>query len=109
MRCGRFSLKVPSGAFKGVGVITMTMPDSTLMVCDLAIAPVTLNGFRTPVELTADLSSTNMVDASGCTNYWYDPKRLLWVSLISKSRCSGSLITTALDHFSTYGSGKAGW
>ena len=107
--CGRYSLKVPSGAFKGLGVITMTMRDSTVMVCNLSISPVSLNNFNTPVELTADLSSTNMLDASGCTNYWYDPTRTLWVSLIAKSRCSGSLITTTLDHFSTYGSGKAGW
>jgi hypothetical protein len=109
MRAGRFSLKIPAGAYKGVAEISMTMPDSTVMVCDLAISPVSLNNFKVPVELSADLSSTNMTDASGCTNYWYDPTRRLWVSLASKSRCSGSLVTSSLNHFSTYGSGKAGW
>jgi len=109
MRAGRFSLKVPACAFKGVAQITMTMPDSTVMICDLAIAPLSLNRFAIPVELTADLSSANMTDASGCTNYWYDPSRRLWVSLVAKSRCSGTLITSSLQHFSTYGSGKAGW
>jgi hypothetical protein len=109
MRAGRFSLKVPAGAYQGVAVITMTMPDSTVMVCDLAIAPLSLNKFSVPVQLTADLSSTNLTDASGCTNYWFDPSRRIWVSLVAKSRCSGTLITSSLGHFSTYGSGKAGW
>ena len=109
LHCGRYSLKVPCGAYAGVGVITMTMRDSTVMVCNLTISPVTLNRFKVPVELTADLSSNNMTDASGCTNYWFDPTRLVWVSLVSQSRWSGYLITTDLAHFSTYGSGKAGW
>jgi hypothetical protein len=109
MRAGRFSLVVPPGAFKGVAVISMTMPDSTVMVCDLGIAPLSLNKFSVPVQLTADLSSANMTDASGCTNYWFDPTNVRWVSLVAKSRCSGSLVTSSLDHFSTYGSGKAGW
>src|SRR5207253_1628162 len=90
MRAGRFRLNVPAGAYKGVARITMTMPDSTVMVCDLAIAPVSANNFKVPVALTADLSSRSMTDASGCTNYWYDPSRLRWVSLVSKSRCSGA-------------------
>jgi len=109
LRAGRFSLVVPAGAFQGLAVISMTMPDSTVMVCDLAITPSSLNKFSVPVQLTADLSSTNMKDASGCTNYWFDPTNVRWVSLSTKSRCSGSLVTSGLDHFSTYGSGKAGW
>ena len=109
MRVGRFSLAIPAGAFVGTATVTMTMPDSTLMVCDLQIAPATLNRFKVPVQLTADLSAPGKLDASDCTNYWYDPLGLRWVSLDSKSRCSGTLITTDLMHFSTYGSGKAGW
>jgi hypothetical protein len=109
LRVGRFSLAIPAGAFEGSAVVTMTMPDSTLMVCDLEITPLTQNHFKVPAELTADLSAPGKLDASDCTNYWYDPLSMRWVNLESKSRCSGTLITTNLEHFSTYGSGKAGW
>ena len=109
LRAGRFSVKIPAGAFKGPATVTISMPDTTVMICQLGITPEAANKFKTPAMLTADLSSPTMTDASGCTNYWYDPTRFTWVSLTSKSRCSGTLITTALDHFSTYGSGKAGW
>jgi len=109
VRAGRFSLEIPPGAFQGQGLVTLSMPDSTLMVCDLSIQPMALNHFDVPVKLTADLSAPGMTDASDCTNYWYDPTRMDWVSLRTKSQCSGTLITTTLEHFSRYGSGKAGW
>jgi hypothetical protein len=109
IRAGRFSVMIPPGAFVGPATVTVTMPDSTVMICDLSISPAAANKFSKPVQLTADLSSPDMTDASGCTNYWFDPTRLTWVSLVSKSRCSGSLVTTSLSHFSKYGSGKAGW
>jgi len=106
---GRYTLVVPPGAFKGTAFITLSMPDSTVMVCDLSIQPSTSNHFDVPVELNADLSAPGKTDASDCTTYWYDPVRMDWVSMSSKSRCSGTLITTDLEHFSRYGSGKAGW
>jgi len=109
IRAGRFSLEIPPGAFEGKGLVTLSMPDSTVMVSDVSIHPATLNHFREPVKLTADLSAPGMTDASDCTMYWYDPVRMSWVGLNSKSRCSGALITTTLEHFSRYGSGKAGW
>lgn len=109
VRVGRYSLEIPPGAYKGQGLITLSMPDSTVMVCDLSIQPATLSPFAEPLKLQADLSAPGMNDASDCTTYWYDPVRMGWVSMSSKSQCSGTLITTALEHFSRYGSGKAGW
>jgi hypothetical protein len=109
VRAGRFTVKVPPGAFSGTATVTVTMPDSALMLCDLSISPASANRFKVPVQLVADLSSANLTDASTFTMYWYDPTRLLWMSLLSKSRTSGALVTTDLNHFSRYASGKAGW
>ena len=109
VRVGRFSVKIPPGAFIGPATVTMSMPDSNVMICDLAITPQAANKFKYPVQLTADFSSSGITDVSTLTTYWYDPTRITWVNLSAKSRISGSAVTTALEHFSTYGSGKAGW
>jgi len=109
VRAGRFSVMIPPGAFVGPATVTVSMPDSTVMICDLAISPAAANKFLKPVQLMANLYSPDMTDASGCTNYWFDPTRNTWVSLATKSSCAGALITTNLSHFSKYGSGKAGW
>ena len=109
LRAGRFSVKLPPGAFSGSANVTLSMPDSTLMICELSISPSSANRFRYPAKLTADLSSSGITDASTYTTYWYDPARLTWVNLSAKSNVSGSTVTTALEHFSKYGSGKAGW
>jgi hypothetical protein len=109
VRAGRFGVKIPAGAFAGTAQVTVTMPDSTMMLCDLSISPASANLFKVPVKLVADLASTNLTDASTYTMYWYDPNRVLWKSLVAKSRTSGTLVVTDLDHFSRYASGKAGW
>jgi hypothetical protein len=109
VRVGRFSVKLPAGAFSGTATVTMSMPDSNLMICDLSISPSSANKFKYPAQLTADFSSSGITDVSTLTTYWYDPTRVTWVSLSMKSRISGSAVTTALEHFSKYGSGKAGW
>jgi hypothetical protein len=106
LRVGRFYLTVPAGAIEGTATVTVTMPDSTVMICDLSISPDTANHFKVPVELTADLSGA---DASTSTMYWYDPAGQRWVNLFVKSRIVGTKVTTSLEHFSTYGAGKAGW
>ncbi|HXL15456.1 MAG TPA: hypothetical protein VN972_05160 [Methylomirabilota bacterium] len=109
VRAGRFSVKIPAGAVSGTATVTLTMPDSTVMVCDLSIAPSSANAFNVPVQLTADLSSTDLPDASSLTMYWYDPIRVTWVNCASKSRTMGTQITMNLEHFSRYAAGKAGW
>jgi hypothetical protein len=109
LKAGRFSVRIPAGAFKGPATVTISMPDSTLMLCQLSITPDAANKFKTPATLTADLSSTGITDAQGFTMYWYDPTKLTWVNLFAKSTVSGATISTSLDHFSTYAAGKAGW
>jgi hypothetical protein len=109
VRAGRFAVRIPAGAFPGVAQVTVTMPDSSMMLCDLSISPASVNQFKVPVQLVADLSATDMTDASTCTMYWYDPNRVLWKNLVAKTRTSGTLVVTDLDHFSKYAAGKAGW
>jgi len=109
VRAGRFSVMLPAGAFSGPAVVTVSMSDSTVMICDLTISPATANKFKTPALLTADLSSPGLIDAAAFTTYWYDPAKAAWVNLLAKSRVSGTKVTTTLDHFSTYAAGKAGW
>jgi len=109
VRAGRFAVIVPAGAISGAAQVTVTMPDSTMMLCDLSISPPSANQFKIPVQLVADLSSAKLLDVSKCTTYWYDPNRATWMSLAAKSRTSGPLVLTDLNHFSKYASGKAGW
>lgn len=110
---GRFTVKLPPGAFLGVATVTVSMPDSSVMICDLTITAGpgcnAENRFDVPVDLTADVSAPGLADASEVTMYWYDPDRDLWVDLFVESRHSGSEVTTSLHHFSKYGAGKAGW
>lgn len=109
VRAGRFSVKLAAGAFAGTANVTLSMADSTLMICDVSISPQSANGFRSPVQLTVDLASPGLTDAQNLTMFWYDPTKLLWVNLSAKSRVSGTTVTTSLDHFSKYAAGKAGW
>jgi len=108
VRAGRFTVQVPPGAFSGVAAVTVSMPDSTVMICDLRISPPAANRFTRPAVLTADLSGLS-ADAATFTMYWYDPARRAWVNLATKSKTAGTSVSASLDHFSTYGAGKAGW
>jgi hypothetical protein len=106
---GRFTLKLPPGAFTGTGMVTMTMRDTTVLVCELDVTPSTANAFRNPAELTADLSGLN-VPGDEVAIYWYDPTRERWDSCPAQTKDAGTTRVTAyLQHFSTYGAGKAGW
>ncbi len=108
LQCGRYTLKVPPGAYAGAATITMTLADSTVLLCDLEIAPLDRNGFLVPVELilsTKDLG----VDRSTLGLFWYDPSRLVWVDLFAGSDPTSATLTAHLPHFSIYAAGKAGW
>jgi hypothetical protein len=119
LRCGRFVLVVPPGAWGGKGDVTMTMPDTTVMVVDLGIYPTKLSPFVAPVELclvTEDLA----VSVDGLAMYWWDPAASDWKAqtvdkdltdnpelILNQSYTKGMVIE--LQHFSRYSGGKAGW
>ncbi len=108
LRCGRFRLDIPAGAFSGTATIQMAQPDSTVMLCDLSISPSTLNHFAKPVTLTLDASGIT-VSATSLSIYWYDPLTRLWIDLRSRTDPATGQVTQQLTHFSRYVGGKAGW
>jgi hypothetical protein len=121
MRCGRFFLTVPPGAFLGLGTITMTTVDSTVMICDLEIHPDNLNAFRAPVRISMCTNGAD-VDPDSLTMYWYNTETKKWVDIGADkhpsdvAECTGGPyppnmvgIVSSLSHFSRYAGGKAGW
>ena len=120
MRCGRFVLLVPAGAFDGTGTVTMSMPDSTIMIVDLSIAPAELNGFKLPVDLAITTTDVSVTPDS-LQLYYYNPESNEWLSLACDTavqddpRLVEDVLTTTrglltpLEHFSKYSAGKAGW
>ena len=113
LQCGRFLLSIPAGAFEGEGTISMTMPDSTVMVVDIEIEPEGLNNFNEQVKLCL-LTDGTQLDEQDLQIYWWDPDQTEWKAL----GCSSDLsevtgttegILTHLNHFSRYSGGKAGW
>lgn len=132
VRCGRFFLAFAPGAFDSVGTVTMSMPDSTLMVLNLEIAPARRNGFRAPVYLAANTTDTD-VPSDSLAIYWMDPKSGTWTDVTTAKTVTSATdcvtevdggtsggdtpdanwaslgVTSTLQHFSTYSTGKAGW
>lgn len=108
LRGGRFVLRVPAGAYDGIATVTMTLPDSTVMLCDMEISPVSLNAFKVPVDLRLDTSDLS-IDPSELSIYWYDPLRERWVDMYATPDPVSGGITESLSHFSRYAGGKAGW
>jgi len=106
--CGRFSVIVPSGAFIGPATITISVADPSVLVCDLSITPQAANRFKVPVQLVTDLKDLT-VSVPSQTTYWYDPVHDQWVNLTASTDSSSKTVTAYLNHFSIYGTGKAGW
>jgi hypothetical protein len=129
IRCGRFLLRVPAGAFEGKGIVGMSMEDSTVMIVDLHIEPADRNDFLRPVDLVV---CTTGLDVSPDTLeiYWYSTDAKNWQHLTcdkyledepdlmepgtdygSGSSDSTTMrgVRTPLTHFSRYSAGKAGW
>lgn len=116
LRCGRFLLSVPAGAFEGEGTVSMSMPDSTVMVVDLEITPGERNDFKEPVKLCLLTDGTGL-EEEDLQIYWWDPEKADWKALgCDKDLSDDTAITgtsegllTHLSHFSRYSGGKAGW
>jgi len=121
MRCGRFVLLVPGGAFAGTGTVTMSMPDSTVMIVDLSIEPADLNGFQKPIDLAITTTDV-MVSPESLQLYYYNPDLKEWTSLSCDTAVEDDPrlveeqsvtvtrgLLTPLNHFSKYSAGKAGW
>src|SRR6185295_14224760 len=91
LQCGRFLLVVPDSSLDSTATITMTMRDSTAMVCDLDIQPARLNRFRKDVLLSVNTTGTS-TDAELLSIYWYNPTGRSWVDM----NCEKDLATTKM-------------
>lgn len=121
LRCGRFVLLVPDSAFAGTGTVTMSMPDSTIMIVDLSIEPADLNGFQKPIDLAITTTDVSVTPDS-LQIYYYNPDSKEWTSLACDTALENDPrlveeqqvtvtrgLLTPLEHFSKYSAGKAGW
>jgi hypothetical protein len=111
---GRFAVVVPPGAFDMVARVTITVPDTTVMMCQLGISPPEANDFQVPVTLGSDCGNIPGIDPGTLATLWYDPARAAWVELPRANGLTGAVVQTPLSHFSEYGvvdpnTGKSGW
>ena len=105
---GRWKLVVPAGAFVGTGVLSISVPDTTVDQCNLSIAPLSLNHFLEPVELRFLCGSMQEADLRDMR--WWNPATKTWVIIQSWPNSEDVSRCAPLAHFSTYASGgKAGW
>jgi hypothetical protein len=108
LKNGDWTVKIPAGAFSGIGVVTITVPDPSVRSCDLSIVPSMLNSFRVPVTLSCRLQSTTEVATYEIQ--WWDPGAKTWKSVPSTTSATTMSCDATLPHFSTYRcGGKAGW
>lgn len=108
LRCGKWTLEMPAGAFTGSATISMTSVDGVEPTIDLQISDESKNAFRTPVWLSYKYNNGN--DAADKAIFWWDPFNRRWVPVPSLIvDLMGGELKVPLWHFSTYKSGKAGW
>lgn len=109
-QCGRFTVVVPPGAFRGSADVILRVPDGTRLACDLEISPPSANGFARPVQLQMDAVGT-LASGGLVIGYW-DPAVRRWTRVPGSAYDLRSLkLSAPLWHFSRYGGceGKAGW
>ncbi|MFN8589564.1 MAG: hypothetical protein U0704_18460 [Candidatus Eisenbacteria bacterium] len=109
-KCGRFSVVVPPGAWRGNAAVTIRVPDGTRLACDLSISPESANGFSRPVQLQMD--AVGAVATGGLVIGWWDPALGRWTRVPGSVQDLLTLkLSAPLWHFSRYGGceGKAGW
>jgi len=110
---GRFSLQVPKGAWEGTLTVTMTVPNPTVMRCDLTIDKPDQNHFKQPVVLCGmcnNVVSANSAD--GMVFVCLNDMTGKWSPVAgSTTNANTGLVSASLQHFSQYGvaQGKAGW
>jgi hypothetical protein len=119
LHCGLFVLVITKDEWFGKGEVTMTMPDSTVMLVDLDINPISLNKFKVPVTLCLVTEGTT-VRLQDLSMYWWDPEVGKWTYQVTDKNLLDNLdllygesytqgMAIELGHFSRYSGGKAGW
>jgi len=104
---GDWTVKIPAGAFVGIGTISVRVPDTSVRKCELSIFPSLLNSFLVPVTLSCRLPNADA--ASTYVMMWWDPATSTWKTIPSTTSTMTLSCDAPLPHFSTYSCGKAGW
>lgn len=109
--CGHFKLVVPPGAFAGRATVSLTVPDPSVMKCQLDVSSAGAQ-LLLPVLLEADCSSGVNVDPSSLVMMWDDVQNDRWDVVPGSSVSAATLVVGApVLRCGSYGvaGGKAGW
>jgi hypothetical protein len=108
---GRFTVRVPKGAWVGKATVQIQVPDPGTLTCELGMRG-GLPTFLIPVTLETDVSGAINADPARFQVVWLNEQQGIWV-LVPDSLLNLKLLKllTPLLHFSKYGvvQGKAGW
>ena len=104
---GRVTVAFPPGAVSGRARVTIHVPQSATVECDLNISPAPLNQFSQPVRLTLNCQGTDVTpdNIAGLCIYWHEPKGG-WVKVGDQVDPSTLSVSADLQHFSSY---RSGW
>lgn len=99
---GRFTVIVPPLAIRGTAIITIEVPDSSRLLCDISISPPSANNFLQPVTLRTDCSGIPGIHLDQLVTFWYDPVLNLRIPQVTEAdlltqsvstRCGTSRVT----------------
>ncbi len=89
---GRFTVVFPPRATRGQPTLTITVPDTTVLACWLALSPPSANGFSVPVQLTARCAGILPARAMpGASISGYDPIAGQWFPVAGSASDSVSM------------------
>jgi hypothetical protein len=103
----RYTVVFPPGAVAADAQVTINVPSTVIVQCDLDIYPSSLkNHFNAPVRLTIDLHNTNVTPANiaGLGIYLQEPGG--WTRVGDQVDPLALTVSADLHHFSSY---RAGW
>jgi len=111
---GRFAVIVPPLAIRGTATITIVVPDTSRLLCDISISPPSANKFLLPVTLRTDCSGIPGLHLDQLVTFWYNPALNLWIPQLTVPDLLSQWVSTPLWHFSRYAvsesnPGKSGW
>uniref|UniRef100_A0A832MLV6 ZU5 domain-containing protein n=1 Tax=Eiseniibacteriota bacterium TaxID=2212470 RepID=A0A832MLV6_UNCEI len=112
VKLGRFTVAVPAGAFDGLGVVSIAVPDPARLHCRLEITPESSNAFIVPVRLRIRLDGVAHPERMGIL--WWNPTMREWERIESRVDRETLTVEAELEHFSEYSvqevdRAKGGW
>lgn len=103
---GRVSVEIPKGALKKDTDITVCIITEGLEFLDFELLPHGLQ-FNKPVTVRVNTHGLGLSADDDVTQYWWDEAALEFVDI--GGQWNYPTMTSTLDHFSKYRTGRAGW